>query len=226
MPCVAATSGPRLAAMSSSVVRPGFGPTLPEVLADQPRWVQLLARGAGVLLVACVLWWVLLGRASDVTRVVMSDPPAFNIGYAAPFVRVAPHPGERLRLEGAGQEFVVRPLRLPAYRGLFSGFLPAYATVVGQRMQRTRPGLAIRGEGRVNINRVQGYELLYQAPGAKGQRRYGRRIMLLPTDTAREGVELLLEADASPAVVNPESTGRTRPLKTALRSFRFGTETP
>ncbi len=218
--------GPRLAAMSSSVVRPGYGPTLPEILAKQPRWVRLLARAAAVLVLVAVLWWVLFGRASDLTRVVVSEPPAFNIGYAAPFEKVTPRSGERLRLEGGGQEFVVRPLALPAYRGLSSGFLPAYASVVGRKMERARPGLAIRGEGRVNINRVQGYELLYQARGENGQRRYGRRIMLLPDDTARAGVELLLEADASAAVVNPESTGRTRPLKTALRSFRFGTETP
>lgn len=210
----------------SSLVRPGFGPSLPEIVATQPRWVQLLARAAGAVLVLAVLWWVIFGRGSDLTRVVMSDPVAFNIGYQAPLQRVAPARGERVRLEAPGQEFVVRPLRLPAYRGFFSGFLPVYASVLGQRMARERPGLTVRGEGRVNINRVQGYELLYQAPGKDGQRRYGRRIMLLPNDTARDGVELLLEADASAAVVNPESTGKTGPLKTALRSFRFGTDTP
>lgn len=187
------------------------------------RW---LARVAGGLILLGVLWWVVFGRASDLTRAVLSDPVAFNVGYAPPLERVQPRSGERLRLEGRGQEFVVRPLRLPAYRGLFSGFLPVYSSVLATRMQRERPGLTIRGEGRVNINRVQGYELLYQVPGERGQRRYGRRIMLLPDDTAREGVELVLEADADAAVVNPESIGRIGPLRTAMRSFRFGTETP
>ena len=54
----------------------------------------------------------------------------------------------------------------------------------------------------------------------------GRRLLLLPDDFSRVGVQLWLEADASGAVVNPDSPGRTGPLKTALRSFRFGTDVP
>jgi hypothetical protein len=212
--------------MSSSVVRPGYGPSLPQVLKAQPRAVQLLARLIGVLILLAVAWWVLFGRASDLTRVIIGDPIAFNVGYKAPLQRVEPKQGELLRLEGPAEEFVVKPLRLPPYEGQFSGFLPAYSSTLAAQMERERPGLVVRGEGRVNINKVRGYELIYQAPGEDGRKRYGRRIMMLPDDTAREGVEILLETDASAAVPTPDDAGRVGPTKSALRSFRFGTDPP
>ena len=212
--------------MSSSVVRPGFGPSLPEVLATLPRPIQLLARLVGLVMLLAVLWWVALGRASDLTRIIVRDPIAFNVGYKAPMERVEPRKGELLRLQSGGDEFVARPLRLPAYQGQFSGFLPAYASTLAAQMERDRPGLVIRGEGRVNINKVRGYELIYQAKGKDGQKRYGRRVMLLPGETAREGVELLLETDASAAVPTPDKAGGVGPTKVALRSFRFGSDPP
>jgi hypothetical protein len=117
-------------------------------------------------------------------------------------------------------------VRLPVFRGYSSSFLPFYAAGVGAQMERERPGLTIRGEGRANINKFEGYQLLYQVRERDGRRRYGRRIMLFPDNRARDGAELRLEADASAAVVNPDSVGQTGPLKSALRSFRLGTDVP
>ncbi|HMS73426.1 MAG TPA: hypothetical protein PKB03_10370 [Baekduia sp.] len=211
---------------TSSVVKDGYGPTLPDLVARLPRGLQWLAKAAGVALLLLALGWVLFGRDVGVERVIVKEPVAFNLGYRAPFQKIEPRGDEILRLEGGGQEFVITPLSLPKYDGYAAGFLPYYSTRLAAQMERARPGLTVRGEGRVSINKFGGYELQYDVREADGTKRYGRRLLLLPDDFAREGVQLWLEADASAAVVNPESPGRTGPLKTALRSFRFGTDVP
>ena len=215
--------------MSSSpqrLVRPGYGPTLPEIVARWPRPARIAARAAGVLLVAAVVAWVLFGRETGITRLVFKEPVPFNVGYRAPFSEQEPRGGELVRFEGSGQEFVVRPLRVPPYSGTFSTFLPLYSSRLAAQMERERPGLTVRTEGRVNINKSEGYQLSYQVRTPGGKRRYGRRVLMLPEPNARVGVQMLLEADASAAVVNPQSVGQTGPLKVSLRSFRFGTDTP
>lgn len=207
-------------------MRPGFGPTLPEIVADLPRPARVAAKAAGVVLLLAVAAWFLFGRDDGVTRLVFKEPVPFNVGYRAPFSEREPHAREIVRFEAPGQEFAVKPLQLPAYRGNFSTFLPLYSSRLAAKMERERPGLTVRTEGRVNINKFEGYQLSYQVRTADGRRRYGRRVLMLPEPTARTGVEMLLEADASASIVNPESVGQVGPLKVSLRSFRFGTDTP
>jgi hypothetical protein len=48
----------------------------------------------------------------------------------------------------------------------------------------------------------------------------------VPSITAREGADILITAPRSPAIVRADDVGRNGGLKTALRSFRFGTERP
>lgn len=211
---------------TSSYVKEGYGPTLPDLVARLPRALQWLAKAAGVALLLLVLYWVLFGRSTGIERIVVKEPIAFNVGYRSPFAPVATKGDEILRLQGGGQEFSVTPLSLPKYDGNAAAFLPYYATRLGEQMEKERPGLTVRGEGRVSINKFGGYEIQYEVREPGARKRYGRRLLLLPDDYAREGVQLWLEADASAAVVNPESPARTGPLKTALRSFRFGTDAP
>ena len=95
---------------------------------------------------------------------------------------------------------------------------------------RTIPGFVWRGDGRVNYNRQPGYEILYQAK-IDGRTTYGRRTILLPgrRHAAARGRRHL---DASPraraATPRVDAVGATNgsALKTAIRSFRFGTERP
>lgn len=212
--------------MAQPLVQPGYGPTLPELVAGWPRPARIAARAAGALLVCAIAGWVLFGRGDDLTRVIEHDPVDFNLGYRAPLERVTPRAGEIVRLQAPGQELVVRPLALPAYRGDVSAFLPLYASSVGARLERDRPGLLTREEGRININKVVGYEVQYQARGAGGRKRYGRLVLLPQDPRSRTGVQIQLEADASSAIANPTVVGQIGALKTALRSFRFGTDPP
>jgi hypothetical protein len=86
-------------------------------------------------------------------------------------------------------------------------------------------GFQIRQEGRTNVNRQPGYEMVFQFRDTNGTR-YGRRVLLLPEPTGREGADITMISERTPAVPRADAVGRSGALKTALRSFRFGTERP
>jgi hypothetical protein len=222
-----------------SVVRPEFGPTLPELLGPRvralPRPAQVaLAALAALIVVAAA---ALLLRDSRDTRphAVVGKPIAFNLLYLKPLERVRPRGREVLRLQtppgaGAPQSFAVTPLKLPPYRGDATGVLTVMSAQLIQRMSRTIPGFVWRGDGRVNYNRQPGYEILFQAK-IGGRTTYGRRTLLVPggdvTLTPREGLDIMMMAARSPAIPRVDAIGaRAGALKTAIRSLRFGTERP
>jgi hypothetical protein len=215
-----------------SAVRPELGPTLPQLLGPRvralPRVVRLGLAAAGVLVVALLLWAVLLrgGGAQAKRAVIVRAPVAFNFVYRAPFSKEQPHAGELARVGSKEQSFSVRELRLPAYRGDAAGFLPLFAAQQQRAMERALPGFRWRTDGRANINKQQGYEIVFQYRGAGGTLAYGRRIFLLPNVTARQGADIWVSATRSPAVVRADDVGKNGGLKTALRSFRFGTQRP
>jgi hypothetical protein len=221
-----------------SVVRPEFGPTLPELLAPRlralPRAAQVvLAAVVALIVVAAAL--VLLRKEENGGRdhVVVRSPIAYNLLYASPLRRVTPRGRETLRLETprgnpAPQSFTVTPYRLPPYHGDATGILTLESANLIARMQRTIPGFVWRGDGRVNYNRQPGYEILYQAK-LNGRTTYGRRTILLPGgDTPpKEGADISMRAARSEAIPRVDAVGSAAgALKTAIRSFRFGIDRP
>ena len=214
-----------------SVVRPEFGPTLPELLG--PR-LRALPRGAKIALAVAALVVVLLaakvltggGSGAKLHAVVVRAPVASNFVYRAPLHKLAQGKGELARVGAAnGQTFAVRPLRVAPYRGDAAGVLPVLASQLEDKMAGELPGFVLRYEGRVNVNRIQGYEMIFQYRRT-GRLTYGRRILLLPTVTDTQGADLLLTSPRMPSVARYDAIGRNGALKTALRSFRFGTERP
>ena len=222
-----------------SVVRPEFGPTLPELLA--PRWRELGGRArvavglAALLAVVAVLAGLTALRDSDGrSHLVVGEPIAFNLLQPASLARVAPRDGEVLRLQSragaaAPQRFTARPLRLAPYRGDVTATLMMLASRLSDEMRATVPGYVWRGDGRSSVNRAPGYQILYQAR-IGGRTTYGRRVLVVPDagdgPQAREGVDLDLRAARSNAVPNVEAVGRNGALKLPLTSFRFGRERP
>jgi hypothetical protein len=220
-----------------SVVRPEFGPTLPELLGPRvralPRAAQIaLAAIAVVVLVALA---VFVRRDTQDTRAhaVIREPIAYNLVYPPSLVRVRPEAGETLRLEtkpgtAAPQSFAVKAFRLPPYHGDSTGILTLMSANLITRMSKTYPGFIWRGDGRVNYNRQPGYEILFQAK-IGGRTTYGRRTMLVPGgDTPpREGLDITMLAARSAAIPRVDAVGSSKgALKTAIRSLRFGTERP
>jgi hypothetical protein len=215
-----------------SAVRPEFGPTLPELLGPRLRALPPVVRFGlaalvGFVVVAIFYVLVLRGEGADAKRaVVVRSPIAFNFVYRAPFEQLAPRAGELARVGSATQSFAVRELQLPPYRGDAAGFLPLYAAQQETQMARQFPGFVWRSDGRANINKQQGFEIVFQFRRPGGPLTYGRRVLLVPNVTARQGADILITAPRSPAIVRADDVGRNGGLKTALRSFRFGTERP
>ncbi|HWH94038.1 MAG TPA: hypothetical protein VNT03_09265 [Baekduia sp.] len=215
-----------------SAVRPEFGPTLPELLGPRirvlPRPARLaLAALAALALVLLLYALFLRGDGAQAKRaVIVRSPVAFNFVYRAPFRTQAPRAGELARVGSKDQSFSVRALKLPAYRGDAAGFLPLYAARLQAQMARDLPGFVWRADGRANINKQQGFEIVFQFRRSDGTLTYGRRVLLLPDVTARQGADIWAIAPRSPAIVRADDVGHNGGLKTALRSFRFGTERP
>ena len=215
-----------------SAVRPEFGPTLPELLGPRLRALPPvlclgLAALGGFVVVAIFYALVLRGEGTDAKRaVVVRTPVAFNFVYRAPFARLPSQGGELARVGSRSQSFAVRDLKLPPYRGDAAGSLPLYAAQQEAQMARQFPGFVWRADGRANINQQQGFEIVFQFRRPGGPLTYGRRVFLLPSVTAREGADILVTAPRSAAIVRADDVGHNGGLKTALRSFRFGTERP
>jgi hypothetical protein len=215
-----------------SAVRPELGPTLPELLGPRLRALPLVLRlglaALGAFVVVVIFYaLVLRGDGADAKRaVVVRTPVAFNFVYRAPFARLPPQGGELARVGSASQSFAVGDLKLPPYRGDAAGFLPLYAAQQEAQMARQFPGFVWRSDGRANINQQQGFEIVFQFRRPGGPLTYGRRVFLLPNVTAREGADILVTAPRSAAIVRADDVGHNGGLKTALRSFRFGTERP
>jgi hypothetical protein len=216
-----------------SVVRPEFGPTLPELLGPRVRALPRAARIALAALVVAavvVVAWLLVRGEGGRSGVVVREPVAFNLVYSDALRRVAPRVGESLRLRsrsGAPQNLAVRPLRLAPYRGDVSAALTILASRLIDEMRASIPGFVARGEGRVNVNKQPGYQIVFQAR-IGGRTTYGKRVLLVaaPDPPPREGVDITMLAARSGAVPSVDAVAAGGALKTAYRSFRFGEDRP
>jgi hypothetical protein len=217
-------------------VREEYGPTLPELLGPRvralPRPAQIALGGAAVVVVLAVVWLVLLKPSSNpTTPVVVRGPVTFNLITTEAMKRVPPHPGELLRLRtpsGPTQEMTVRSLPLPRYRGDVSAQLTFMSSgmIVDMRREYGK-SFVYRSDGRVNVNRQPGYQIVFQAK-IGGHTTYGKRIMLVPgpDPPPRIAADMTLLAQRSTSVPKADSVAANGPLKTPLRSFRFGAERP
>jgi hypothetical protein len=215
------------------VVREEFGPTLPELvgrrLGVRPRTVWLSLAAIGAVAVVVVAWLALRPDPNEST-VVVHEPVTYNLIYPDALQRVAPRSGETLRLQsrsGPPQSFAVRTLRLEPYKGDVSAALTFLSARLIDEMRGQYQDFVWRGDGRVNINKQPGYQIIFQAR-VDGRTTYGRRVLLVakPDPPPREGVDLTILAARSPSVPNLDSVGATGALKTAYRSFRFGSDRP
>ncbi|HEV2813667.1 MAG TPA: hypothetical protein VGW10_10475 [Solirubrobacteraceae bacterium] len=211
-------------------LRPGFGPALPAVLRDRfgiaPR-TTLIAAIAVALLIAGGI--VLAVRLSGDTQLVHEGEPVFNLVYDDDALDEAkPRAGELVRLEGRQGRIsvavAVRPLRLPAFRGdVAKGLLPVEAERYMDGLRERDPTFQIRDEGRSTVNDSPGYQIAYRT-GTPGRFTYWREIFVVPDEEApRLGVVLSFE-NRRPDRVTARGLEFTLTGRSAMRSFRFGTD--
>jgi hypothetical protein len=217
-----------------SVVREEFGPTLPELVGARlhvpVRTVWRALATAGVVVVLVLAWLLFVRDTPGQAAVVVREPVTYNLIFTDALRRVAPRAGETLRLQsraGAPQSLAVRPLRLAPYRGDVSAALTLLSARLIREMSATYPGFLWRGDGRVNINKQPGYQIVFQAR-INGRTTYGKRVLLVaaPDPPPREGLDITLLAARSPAIPRADAVAANGALKTPYRSLRFGTDRP
>jgi len=230
----------------STIVRPEYGPTLPEVTGR--RWPRV--RLALIVLGVIVAIWVVVRLLDDPdaarTVVVVKKPVAVNVLRDDRLERVAPRGGEELRLQTTAQvskgtqgvqSFTITPLALGAYVGDDPGaMLTVRATQAITQLRGEIRCFSLRGEGRTRVNLYPGYVITYEGrlsgacdgPRQAGNLFYGKRFFLYPdVPKPTEGAQVDLRAPYVPIYVGfPDAVGSNGPLKLPLRSFNFGTERP
>lgn len=208
-------------------VKPEFGPTLFAYIAPLPRRVRLgiAAVAAFAALVSAAL---LVSSGDDEQRILVRGPATFNLAYEGALEKVS-EPGALVALERRRgglflDSYAIRPLNLPPYRGAASGTLPLYATDYLRRLRGRYPGLELVQEGRTRVNNGIGYQVLLRAR-RDGRTLYVRHLLLVPEEPLGERRGVIIELETTPsATPNLAATGNFSPLKTPLRSFRFGTD--
>lgn len=211
-----------------SALKPGYGPTLAELVARLPRPARVALTAAGALVLALAVAAAVRAGA-DETAVIVRKPVAFNLVYGPDLERRS-RPGALLALERRRGDlfldsYVVRELVLAPYRGSVSGTLPVVAFDYIRRLRRRYEGFELVLEGRTRVNNAVGYQVVFRA--RLGERTlYGRHLMLVSEEPAgqRRGVVLELASTPAAGTPNAEATGTIGALKSALRSLRFGTE--
>jgi hypothetical protein len=209
-----------------------YGPTLGEILAPRWRRASPVTRGlwlATLALAVAVLAGAALTLASPTISV--GGPAPFSFSYGGLY-RTSPGPGwytKVWRVEGGHLEdsFAVGPLTLPSYRGELGAALALYATreiphlAAGASALR---GVALRGEGKTQIDSVSDYATynIFYTATLEGREMYGREILLLPERPgARRGVtiSMLTAAAGNHQVTSPLDVGIKGALEEPLSTF-------
>jgi len=210
-------------------MKPGYGPTLGQLLA--PRWRAASPWKRRAVWAVCALLAVLV--AAGVLTLLDST---YSHGGRVPFsfsyrglYRTRPEPGGFVRIErraGGRLEysFAVNPLVLPPYSGDLAAELPVYADRYIAGLRGRYRDFVLRGEGKTRVNTVPAYDVLYTAT-VEGREMYGRDALLLPERAgAREGVGIVMltAPGASRQVDGPNEVGTVGLLQRPLRSFTLG----
>jgi hypothetical protein len=199
-------------------------PTLREELDRLPRRWRWAAAAALALVALALLVPLASGSGDEGTRTIVREPIAFNLRYPDTMERVEDDALLHLRRPGK-DEFRVEPLSLPAYRGDAAGILPVQVSRELDALRRRFPALEPVEEGKVRVNEVAGYSLVFRV--SRSPRRYGRLVLLPePVPGTRRGVKLLMVATPEGGADTARAVGANGQLKTPYRSFRFGTEAP
>ena len=215
-----------------ALVKPEFGPSLPELAGPRmralPRWVLwAVAAVSALVVVLALVGWLVTRTPTRTIRV--TTPVAFSITYPSDQMRRLPAAGgEAVRLVTTSQapnpaELVVRRVELPAVPGLREAAFPLASERVIEQMRRADPEFIVRGEQAVNYGGQAGFQVYYQTE-RDGRTWYGRRILLFSDDlNDRVGVDIdALEQrplKGGPATV--WEAAKVDPLLRTLRSIRL-----
>lgn len=231
------------------IARPEYGPSLKDVagprlraLPRRARWALYTAPVVLVLLVVAVA----VARAENVTHAVVRGPLTFNTRYDDGIERVAPGPGELLRLRtkpgpGRGEEVLAfrdagpAPGRVEPAGGPIAQLALRMEGVMRPLRESLRD-FQVRSKGRVRIGSDYGgwavrYQFERKVPGDPKQLPrtfFGVRVLLLPDaqGTEERVLDISLQSQRSQVVSNISEAGGNGPMRTPFYGVAFGTEEP
>jgi hypothetical protein len=212
--------------MPALPLKPEYQPSLGRLLS--PRWraasrpVRALVVAVAIGVTALVVGGVLTLLPAGVSY---RGPVSFHFHYRGLY-RVAPDPGgyAKIARPRAGRvldSFAVEALHLPPYQGDLGAELPLYAAGYIRQLTGRYDQFDLQGEGKTRVNTVPAYIVEYSADIA-GHAMYGRDILVLPAQGARDGVTIVMHSDPTAAVNSPSMVGATGILKQPLSTFFFG----
>ncbi len=222
-----------------ALVKPEFGPSLPELAGPRlralPRWVLWAAVAFSVLLVVlAVVGWLLVRTPTRTIEV--KSPVAFSVTYPSESLERLPASGTQVvRLASpAGTpnpvelEFskVELPAGLEPTEGQREAAFPLLSQRLIEQMRSEDPSFVVRGEQAVNYGGQAGFQIYYQTE-RDGKTWYGRRVLLF-SDNLKDNVGVDVDALA----LRPESGGpktvwevaQADPLLRTLRSIRLASQ--
>ena len=215
------------------LLRPEFGPTLPDLLSRRLSVSRRAITVAGVLVLLLIVAGIKIGLGIGRATIEVGGDPSFSLVYKTHRLHKAPlRPGELVRVQGRAKHVFValtaRRVALAPFRGdVIGGQLPVYATQYADRLSTQLPQFAVSDEGKARIGTAQGYEIGYQS-GPKSHRTYWREIFLVSDSekgTAQNAVALRLRQTFS-GRTNARDQAVVQAGKQAYQSFRFGTSRP
>jgi hypothetical protein len=183
---------------------------------------------AGLVLLVVVLGVLgLLAARPKGTHVVHHGAPVYNLFHPASLRELKPGPGELLHLEHSGggrliSSFVVKPFKLPAYKGNSGGILPILAGKELAELKRRIPGMEPVEEGKARVNNAAGYQLSFYV--SRDPLVYGRLVLLpKPGRHPRQAVRLLVLGTRAGGNTKLTDLGNAGELRSPYRTFKFGT---
>jgi hypothetical protein len=213
------------------LVRPEFGPSLPELISGRFAVSRRAAAIGGVVALIVLVLAIKVATDDGREQLTVHGSPSFNVLYDPGLLhKAALQPGELMRLVGrrgpVAVDITARRANLPPYSGdVIGGQLPLYTAQYANRLKAALPGFVLGDEGKARINQAPGYQFAYTS-GAPGNRTYSREVFVMPkADQSDQTVVLRLRQTFS-GRAGPPARALVQAAKKAYRSFRFGTGRP
>jgi hypothetical protein len=213
------------------LLRPEFGPTLPELISRRFSVSRrAIAIGAVIAPVVAAVVLVLVVNGGRETLVVRGKP-SYNVLYEpSQLHKAAPRGAEQMRLVGKrphiSVELTARPAKLPPFNGdVIGGQLPLYTAQYAGRLERQLSGFQLGSEGKARLNQAPGYQISYTS-GSRGNQTFWREVWVMPKADQPDQTVVVKMRQTFSGRPGPRGQALLQATKKAFRSFRFGTRRP
>ena len=213
------------------LVRPEFGPSLPELISGRFSVSRRAVAIGGVVALIVLVLAIRLATDDGRDQLTVHGKPSFNVLYdPGQLHRAAPHPGELMRLEGrrgpVAVDITARRANLPPYSGdVIGGQLPLFTAQYANRLKAALPGFVLGDEGKARLNQAPGYQIAYTS-GTPGNRTYWREVFVMPKADQPDRTVVMRMRQTFSGRAGAPARAFVKAAKKAYRSFRFGTGRP